>query len=232
MSKLVSKPVNRCMLRDDKCVPVAEDTEWFRDWIGPNSRYTGVLRRKGEGPIVLVAPHGGRIEPRTEEIAGLIASELGCSCCCFCSGHIRKERVGDGKNDKHHVKSHLIDAPGLVNLIGGTEIAVSIHGLSWREKDAVEVGGRHPILRDLLKGALNEAGHAATDPGRIYRAGECRANIVNRCRGGRGVQLEISRKRYRNPGDGPARADLAHAVAAVLKSLMQSAESASSEKRS
>lgn len=230
MRLTASEPANRCVVRDDRCMPVHRDTEWFRDRIGKRypHQFTEVLCREGDGPIALLAPHGGRIEPYTEQIAGLIANELGCTCYCFCSGHTRKDRGGKGKNDRHHITSSCIEAPELMELLGDIEVAVSVHGLGWQEADVIEVGGRHEDLRCTLRSALSRSGFLAVDPRKPGRAAKCSSNIVNRCKGGAGVQLEISQTRYRSPKDGEARIDLAKAIAGVLKRELM-AEDRSSE---
>ena len=179
---------NMCPFQDE-CEPLEDDTKWFRRKIGPKvpRDRTAVLHRKGKGPFIIVAPHGGKIEPRTEQIAGLLSEELGCACYCFCSGHLEKHRGGKGKKDRHHINSHHIEAPQLLVLLGERETAVSVHGLGWQRNDTIEVGGLHSCLRDRLKSALNKNRFTAMDPRHKRRAAECEMNVVNRCKGAEGI---------------------------------------------
>lgn len=133
--------------------------------------------------MVILAPHGGSIEPETAEIAEAIAgTEL--SFYAF-------EALKAGAHGDFHITSHRFDEPGALDIVGRSNTAVAIHGRKDDGSDTVWLGGRAAELRDAMGGALREAGFEAelneTLPG-VHET-----NICNRTRSGRGVQLELPR---------------------------------------
>jgi phage replication-related protein YjqB (UPF0714/DUF867 family) len=134
--------------------------------------------------VVVIAPHGGFIEPGTSEIAKAIAGE-DFSFYSF-EGLIRGRPHGD-----LHITSHLFDEPEGLELVGSTQTAVAVHGRKDGDDPAtVLLGGRNAALRDAIALSLKEAGFPvglaepkmdARDPG----------NICNRGSTGAGVQLEL-----------------------------------------
>src|SRR5688572_24076620 len=79
-------------------------------------------RPKGGSRVVVIAPHGGTIEPRTETIAASIAGQE-FSFYCF-----RALKPASGL----HLKSHLFDEPECVQLVAAHDYVISIHG--WGEE--------------------------------------------------------------------------------------------------
>lgn len=136
--------------------------------------------------VVVIALHGGKIEPWTEKIADAIAGK-DFSFYCFKAL----------KNDRLHIKSHLFDEPTCENLVAAHQHVVSIHG--WGVKgERVCVGGRDTKLIAVLKDSLvangikvenAEGALAGTDPN----------NIANRGATGRGVQFELTMRFRTNP---------------------------------
>ena len=158
--------------------------------------------RASEGAnVVVIAPHGGSIEPFTDKIADAIAGQ-DFSFYCF-------KALKRGSN--LHISSHLFDEPICVNLVAAHQHVVSIHG--WAaEGERVCVGGRDTVLVAAFKEALagtrirvEEAGGAlrGTDPN----------NITNRGATAGGVQFELSMDFRRN---GAAVKKFTEAVKAVL----------------
>jgi len=143
--------------------------------------YLRRFKRRRSG-IVVIAPHGGGIEPGTSEIARKIAGFL-FSYCTF--DGIRREG-----NELLHITSTLFDEPNCLRLVTESEIALAIHGCGGDEQ-VVHVGGLHENLKTRLIGALAKAGFDARLAEAEF-AGRQAQNICNRGRLGQGVQLEIS----------------------------------------
>ena len=136
-----------------------------------------------DSPVVILAPHGGTIEPETAEIAEAIAgSEF--SFYAF-------EALKDGAFGDFHITSHRFDEPKALDLIGRSRFAVAIHGRKDDGSDTVWLGGRATDLRDAIGASLRDAGFGA-EPN-MTLPGIHETNICNRTRSGEGVQLELPR---------------------------------------
>ncbi len=133
--------------------------------------------------VVILAPHGGTIEPETSEIAIEIA---GSDLTFYTFEALRTGAHGD-----FHITSHRFDEPVAVNLVGRAVTSVAIHGRKDDGSDTVWLGGRDTDLRDAIGASLIAAGFEAelnkTLPG-IHET-----NICNRTRTGKGAQLELPR---------------------------------------
>lgn len=140
-----------------------------------------ILFRQGRSGIVVMAPHGGGIEPGTSEIAERVAGDE--------HAFYSFEGLKQGGSFDLHITSTLFDEPVGINIAKGSETIVAIHGCMG-EESKIYIGGRHTILKDRIKGALAQADfwvqENSTYPGMDP------LNICNRSRRGRGVQLEIS----------------------------------------
>jgi phage replication-related protein YjqB (UPF0714/DUF867 family) len=135
--------------------------------------------------VLIMAPHGGAIEPGTSEIAISIAAETH-SLYCF-------EGILPGRpHGSLHIASTRLDEPNSIGLICKSDIVLAIHG----RKDAgdratIWVGGLDRPFRASVYSALSAAGYGVSEGREL--AGEARANICNRGRNGAGVQLEFPR---------------------------------------
>ena len=133
--------------------------------------------------VVILAPHGGTIEPETAQIAEAIAG-TDFSFYAF-------EALKPGAHGDFHITSHRFDEPGALDLVSRSRTAVAIHGRKDDGSDAVWLGGRAIDLRDAIGAALRDADFGAelnkTLPG-VHET-----NICNRTRTGEGVQLELPR---------------------------------------
>lgn len=135
--------------------------------------------------VAVIAPHGGRIEPGSSEIATAIAGD---DLSLYSFEGIRRGRAhGD-----LHITSTRFDEPHALELLAAMETAIAIHGRADSEDPAVWVGGRDFRLRDAVISALNAAEFKTCRcEGRL--AGADPANICNRTASGAGVQLELPR---------------------------------------
>ena len=131
---------------------------------------------------VILAPHGGGIEPGTTELARAIAG--------WAHSFYSFEGIKLSGNEILHITSTLFDEPKCVALLNHAKIAMAIHGCDGKEA-AVFIGGLHHDLGGRLIESLNAVGiRAFKADGNL--AGEQAENICNRARSGMGVQMELS----------------------------------------
>jgi phage replication-related protein YjqB (UPF0714/DUF867 family) len=143
-----------------------------------------ILVRRSRPAFALVAPHGGGIEPGTSEIADGIAG-VENSCYAF-------EGLKSTGNADLHITSTRFDEPMCVNVVGVSEVVVTIHGEN-SDDGGVFVGGLDTDLGDELAAALQARGFVAGRHPDPDLQGIEQENLCNRGTSGGGVQLEISR---------------------------------------
>jgi phage replication-related protein YjqB (UPF0714/DUF867 family) len=143
-----------------------------------------VLVRRGITDLVVMAPHGGGIEPGTVDIADAVA---GADHSFYAFKGIKREN-----NRTLHLTSSRFDEPVALDLVSGMERVVTVHGHRASEAK-VFLGGRDRVLGDALVSSLLEAGVNAAWSTRSSTRGIHTNNICNRGRRGMGVQLEFSR---------------------------------------
>lgn len=146
--------------------------------------------RAGTSGTVIMAPHGGRIEPGTAEIADAIA---GGNHGCYAFKGIRPEH-----NRPLHLPSTRFDEPHAVELIRNCHCVVTIHGCRGEGKE-IHVGGRDTSLMARVSRRLSLCGFKTSRARTDGLKGLHPNNLCNRGSRGKGVQLEIS---------GPLRRDL------------------------
>ena len=135
--------------------------------------------------ITILAPHGGKIEPHTSEIARLIAADN-------CNYYSFNGEKGTG-NQALHLASHCYDEPKANTLVRKSHTVITVHGC--REKDAfIHIGGLNKELGKKIRTCLTERAIPCSlcSPDSPF-GGTNPANICNRGLSGKGVQLEISR---------------------------------------
>jgi phage replication-related protein YjqB (UPF0714/DUF867 family) len=146
------------------------------------------------GPCLLVAPHGGSIEPMTSEIVTAVASVSNRAYYLF-EGKLRRDNW-----NALHIDSTSFDEPEFERLVAETELVISFHGAERDRGRNVYVGGLHERGRGLMVEGLNVALRrfdvTAVDAARAKAArsiaGLHPGNLTNRGRRGAGVQLEFS----------------------------------------
>lgn len=144
-----------------------------------------LIVKREKSDIVIVAPHGGAIEPGTSEVAKKVAGD-DLSLALF--EGIKPE----GGNQRLHLTSANFDEPRCVELVLEAKTVVAIHGEASIEP-SVFVGGRDHALGDQLKAVLKRSGYAVETHGNKELHGLSTDNICNRGRSGAGVQIELSR---------------------------------------
>ncbi|MFT6447142.1 Phage-related replication protein YjqB, UPF0714/DUF867 family [Sulfitobacter pontiacus] len=138
--------------------------------------------------VVVLAPHGGSIEPETASIARAVAGD-DLSFYLF-------EALHAGAHGDFHITSHRFDEPRALALVAGADTSVAIHGRKDDGTDTVWLGGRDETLRDAVGDALRAAGFGAALNTAL--PGVHPGNICNRTRSGAGVQLELPRSLRRS----------------------------------
>ena len=133
--------------------------------------------------VAIIAPHGGKTESGTSEIA----YELAKDCFNFYSfeGAMKKE------NYKYfHLTSHKFDEPRCLDLISNCSTVISIHGCKGH-KPEIYLGGLDISLRDKIETVLFDGGYSVSSTGHSFPAAHS-SNIVNRGMTQKGVQLELT----------------------------------------
>ena len=178
------------------------------------------LRDDGrQARLIVIAPHGGHIEPFTDRQAERVRSRLGVrrASAWRCKGF----DDGEGAFDSWHITSTDINEasfPRLRSVISrGFAHAVAFHGL---DEDEILVGGTAaPPLKEEIRCALERATAPSSIRVRIAAPGEefggddpC--NVVNRLSAGGegGIQIEQSLVARANHWDA-----IADAVAGVYE---------------
>jgi phage replication-related protein YjqB (UPF0714/DUF867 family) len=167
--------------------------------------------RRRPGSVAIIAPHGGKIERRTSEIAAEIAGDT-YSLYCF-------EGIKRHHNGELHITSSHFDEPECLTLISGCDQVVAIHGCKGDDQ-VIYLGGLDRALRGAIRGHLDAAGFTTGVHPNLQ--GTDRDNICNRGRRGCGVQLEISHglrkalKAAAQPDKAPTSAAFVGAIHAAL----------------
>ena len=101
--------------------------------------------------VTIIAPHGGRIEPHTGEIAALIA-DVRYNLFCF---HGLKQ---DDNRDLH-ITSHRFDHPRALDLVRKSRHVIAVHGCTDSEPVAY-LGGLDTELIEQIGTELTRRGVA------------------------------------------------------------------------
>lgn len=146
---------------------------------------TDFLVRWRECPdaVVIVAPHGGGIEPGTSELAEAIAGD-DFSFYAF-------DGIKETGNAVLHITSAGFDEPHCVALVTASPRVVTIHGED-SEAAVVFLGGLDKELGSRIRASLQADGFTVKTHNSPNLQGTDTGNISNRGLSGRGVQLELS----------------------------------------
>ena len=133
--------------------------------------------------VLVIAPHGGKIEYYTSHIAKWLAGE-DFAWYSF-------EGINDGDNRLLHITSHKFDEPIVLRALQEAQTVLTIHGQKNALDEFLMIGGLDSSFGTELRVALQHSGFIVKESEEGYR-GEMTTNICNRGCTGKGVQLEIS----------------------------------------
>ena len=175
-------------------VPDARSYRGFADLARAQRRgrdYEIETRHRPASPIAVIAPHGGRIEDGTSEIARAIAGD---DFNLYLLEGTRPSR----NYVALHLTSHRFDEPECLALIAACPFVIAIHGCDGHGHEVL-LGGRDAALKQRIAAAL--AGEALVALGDGHRFPAVHAdNVCNRGARGQGVQLEITHPLRRSAG--------------------------------
>ena len=146
-------------------------------------------------PVSILAPHGGKIEPGTSEIATAIAGD-NYSLYVF-------EGLMSANNSVLHITSEKFDEPRARSLVEKSDIAIAVHGRRDDGGGATWLGGRDTRLRDAIGASLKQATFDVALHHNL--PGIKPDNICNRGRTGAGVQLELPKSLRKELLQNPSR---------------------------
>ena len=149
-------------------------------------RHFAIRYKPGKTGVLILAPHGGKIEPGTSELAQLIA---GADHAFYA---FEGAQLSCNFKDLH-LTSTCFNEPLALQKVITAEYVLTIHGQGNADESFILVGGLDRDLAErITHELLNRGFHVA--PERPGLAGCNPANICNRNQRGRGVQLEISKQ--------------------------------------
>lgn len=145
--------------------------------------YRVLVRPIANSSIAVIAPHGGRIEQYTSDIARGVA-ERGFNLYLF--EGIRQA----GNYSALHLTSHRFDEPRCLSLLSMCDHVVAIHGCGGDDQ-RVLLGGLDEALKLAVGQALSGLGVEVRSDGHQFPANDPN-NVCNRGRRGVGVQIELT----------------------------------------
>ncbi|MBZ9875755.1 poly-gamma-glutamate hydrolase family protein [Mesorhizobium sp. Ca11] len=161
-----------------------------------NVDYRIVVRRGARtGSAIVMAPHGGKIEPRTSLTTETIA---GADLDMYCFEGLMPE-----SNRELHITSRNFDEATALELLRTKSTVVAIHGRQDRDDfSTVYLGGKDAALVSEIAGRLQGAGFQTKRDNHPF-PGIQDSNIVNRGLTGKGAQLEVPFSLRRRLGNEP-----------------------------
>lgn len=139
---------------------------------------------KGNPDIVLIAIHGGGIEPGTTELAEQLALADEYSYYSF-------QGIKATNNTDLHITSTNFDEQEALDLVSGSLYTVSFHGYGEEDEKHTYIGGLDETLSQSIEEELKNASFSVSDAPKEINGKE-KENIVNQNKRKKGVQLEIS----------------------------------------
>ena len=138
---------------------------------------------RANSPVAIIAPHGGKIENRTSEIARSIAGDE-------FNLYLFEGRMKNHNYHSLHLTSHYFDEPECLRLIGLCSIVVAVHGCRGATEEIL-LGGRDADLKRRFHRDLLSDGVAVRSKGHNFPALRP-DNICNRGMRKKGVQFELT----------------------------------------
>lgn len=135
--------------------------------------------------VLVMAPHGGMIEPFTTELAEAVAGDE-FSLYSF----VGRQRAHNRRD--LHITSHLYDEPLALKMAGDAELVFAVHGHRCKHAEFVMPGGRHAECRKRLAESLEACGFDVKQP-EPGLSGTDEKNICNRGKRVSGLQIEVSK---------------------------------------
>lgn len=135
--------------------------------------------------VLIMAPHGGKIEARTAEIADATAGQ-DYSCYLF------EAKLPANNKEEMHIASENYDVPEALTAVETAEFVIALHGR--RDVDDPEniwMGGLDVEFSKHIGSALHETGGFPVRYNPPAFKGTHPQNICNRGTSNAGVQLEI-----------------------------------------
>jgi len=132
--------------------------------------------------LVLMAPHGGRLEAGTDNI---VRSAAGRTVSYYLF-----RAVMPAGNPILHLASSSFDEPRALRLAAAHDTVLAVHGCRGQGQVA-SVGGLDECLKEEVAQALERRGVEVRRQGHPW-PGRHPGNICNRGRSGRGVQVELT----------------------------------------
>lgn len=149
--------------------------------VAVEARDYSIAYRFGHSGVIVMAPHGGEIEPGTTELARAVA---GKEHGFYSFAGLRRK----GNAELHLTSSHF-DEPRAVKMAESADTVLALHGCQGQEA-VVYVGGKDRKLKEKVTRVLEQAGFGVRPDPRL--PGRHPLNICNRSRRAMGVQLEIT----------------------------------------
>src|SRR5699024_387972 len=148
-----------------------------------NEDYTINSKDTGSDTL-LIAIHGGGLEPGTTELVEYIAKENNYSYYTF-------NGIKKSGNRKMHITSTDYDEPLALELVNKSLITLSFHGYDEPNKKHTYVGRLDTALVKKVNGKLNEDNFSASIEQERIDASE-KDNIVNQNNKNKFAQIELS----------------------------------------
>ena len=148
----------------------------------PDRDYTVAVQDTGSR-VTIIAPHGGKIEPRTSDLARRIAGDD--------HNYYSFEGIKDRDNACLHITSHRFDEPAAVDLVARSRVVVAVHACTGTA-GLVHIGGLNKALGRMIADELQDRGIIVSFDHPRFQ-GSNPNNICNRGSTGIGVQLEVTR---------------------------------------
>jgi len=143
-----------------------------------------VLSRATNSSVAILAPHGGKIEPGTSELAKAIAGD-------DFNLYLFEGLMSSANYACLHLTSTKFDDATCLQLIQACKYVISIHGCKGQE-EKVYLGGLDDLLKQKIKNSLESNGFQLEYNHPNY-LGSSKRNICNRGQSQAGVQIELTR---------------------------------------